>query len=147
MLITKNLFFSFQFQFLVPVYPTNRSYPKRGFLKILNFEQVRHFCSKQTVQKQFHTYKDQKQQILTRNFIVVDDWQTSAKLTSKRKFPTFYTDAESLQAVECRYTYKTEKILGLVLCTRLFFDYQYLGRCVKTTGSLERAGGAGNSCE
>ena len=26
--------------------------PKRGFLKILNFEQARHFCSKQAVQKQ-----------------------------------------------------------------------------------------------
>jgi hypothetical protein len=27
--------------------------PKRGFLKILNFEQAHHFCSKQAVQKQW----------------------------------------------------------------------------------------------
>jgi hypothetical protein len=27
--------------------------PKRGFLKILNFEQAWHFCSKQAVQKQW----------------------------------------------------------------------------------------------
>ena len=50
------------------------------------------------LKKLWYSFIKKKQQILTRNFIVVDDCQTSAKLSSKQKFPSFYTDAESLQA-------------------------------------------------